>query len=508
MTDPDQRRRFRGGRAGAPRSRRPTDTWPAAPATSTRCAANAAAFERWQLRPRVLVDVGERVDRDDRPRHRRSRCPSSWPDGLPARSRPGGRARDGAGGRGCGDGDDPLDASRASPRGGGRRGARRARSGSSSTGRATAGSRKALVAAAAEAGLRCDRAHGRLPVAGRARARRARRLRAAGRPAAAEHPPASLRRENFHAALREHRRRDAHLARPRVAALLRPLPARGQGDPDRRGRAAGRGARRRRSGRLEPRRPAARRRAGARSTSLPEVAEAVGERVEVLVDGGIRRGTDVLKALALGARSAMSGPSRALGPGRRGRGGRCAGAGAAPQRDRGRPEAARLHLACGGRAGPGPAGRIDRMIRPRGTRRDVDDGGRPHARVLRAGQGGRRAGDRLARHPREPVHAPSRPGDVRAPRRARGRLRPPRLRPLRPASRPHGGRRGGRLRSDRRRARLRALRRGGRLWRRAARARLRRVAGRPGDPGRRARHPRTVGLRPTSTSSTASPSST
>jgi isopentenyl diphosphate isomerase/L-lactate dehydrogenase-like FMN-dependent dehydrogenase len=40
---------------------------------------------------------------------------------------------------------------------------------------------------------------------------------------------------------------------------------------------------------------------------LPEVVEAVGERVEVLVDGGIRRGTDVLKALALGARAAMAG---------------------------------------------------------------------------------------------------------------------------------------------------------------------------------------------------------
>jgi isopentenyl diphosphate isomerase/L-lactate dehydrogenase-like FMN-dependent dehydrogenase len=40
---------------------------------------------------------------------------------------------------------------------------------------------------------------------------------------------------------------------------------------------------------------------------LPEVVEAVGQRVEVLLDGGVRRGTDVLKALALGARATLSG---------------------------------------------------------------------------------------------------------------------------------------------------------------------------------------------------------
>ncbi|OBK90368.1 pre-mycofactocin synthase MftD [Mycolicibacter sinensis] len=41
--------------------------------------------------------------------------------------------------------------------------------------------------------------------------------------------------------------------------------------------------------------------------ALPAVAEAVGDQVEVLLDGGIRRGSDVVKALALGARAVMIG---------------------------------------------------------------------------------------------------------------------------------------------------------------------------------------------------------
>jgi isopentenyl diphosphate isomerase/L-lactate dehydrogenase-like FMN-dependent dehydrogenase len=41
--------------------------------------------------------------------------------------------------------------------------------------------------------------------------------------------------------------------------------------------------------------------------ALPEVVEAVGDRAEVLLDGGIRRGTDVVKALALGAKAVLAG---------------------------------------------------------------------------------------------------------------------------------------------------------------------------------------------------------
>jgi L-lactate dehydrogenase (cytochrome) len=41
--------------------------------------------------------------------------------------------------------------------------------------------------------------------------------------------------------------------------------------------------------------------------ALPDVADAVGDRVEVLVDGGVRTGLDVVKLLALGARAVLIG---------------------------------------------------------------------------------------------------------------------------------------------------------------------------------------------------------
>ena len=48
---------------------------------------------------------------------------------------------------------------------------------------------------------------------------------------------------------------------------------------------------------------------------LPEVADALGDRVEIILDGGIRRGTDVIKALCLGADAVMVGRAYLFGLG-------------------------------------------------------------------------------------------------------------------------------------------------------------------------------------------------
>lgn len=47
--------------------------------------------------------------------------------------------------------------------------------------------------------------------------------------------------------------------------------------------------------------------------ALPEVVKAVGGQTEVLMDGGVRRGTDVIKALCLGARAVLCGRAYAYG---------------------------------------------------------------------------------------------------------------------------------------------------------------------------------------------------
>jgi pre-mycofactocin synthase len=40
---------------------------------------------------------------------------------------------------------------------------------------------------------------------------------------------------------------------------------------------------------------------------LPDIAAAVGDQIEIVLDGGVRRGSDVAKAVALGARAVMIG---------------------------------------------------------------------------------------------------------------------------------------------------------------------------------------------------------
>jgi len=46
---------------------------------------------------------------------------------------------------------------------------------------------------------------------------------------------------------------------------------------------------------------------------LPDIRRAVGQRLTVLIDSGFRRGTDVVKALALGAQAVMIGRATLYG---------------------------------------------------------------------------------------------------------------------------------------------------------------------------------------------------
>jgi L-lactate dehydrogenase (cytochrome) len=54
---------------------------------------------------------------------------------------------------------------------------------------------------------------------------------------------------------------------------------------------------------------------------VPAVADAVGDRIEIVCDGGVRRGSDVVKAVALGARACMAGRAYLYGLGAAGESG-------------------------------------------------------------------------------------------------------------------------------------------------------------------------------------------
>jgi L-lactate dehydrogenase (cytochrome) len=47
--------------------------------------------------------------------------------------------------------------------------------------------------------------------------------------------------------------------------------------------------------------------------ALPSIAKAVGGRMEVLMDGGVKRGTDIVKALCMGAHAVLIGKAYAYG---------------------------------------------------------------------------------------------------------------------------------------------------------------------------------------------------
>src|SRR5262249_2495187 len=55
--------------------------------------------------------------------------------------------------------------------------------------------------------------------------------------------------------------------------------------------------------------------------ALPAIVDAVGDQIEVVLDGGIRRGSDVVKAVALGAKAVMIGRAYLWGLGANGQAG-------------------------------------------------------------------------------------------------------------------------------------------------------------------------------------------
>ena len=59
--------------------------------------------------------------------------------------------------------------------------------------------------------------------------------------------------------------------------------------------------------------PAGEHGAAATIDMLPEIAEAVGDKITVLLDSGVRRGSDIVKAMALGAKCVLTGRATLYG---------------------------------------------------------------------------------------------------------------------------------------------------------------------------------------------------
>src|SRR6201995_2239390 len=100
--------------------------------------------------------------------------------------------------------------------------------------------------------------------------------------------------------------------------------------------------------------------------ALPEVVDAAGGELEVYMDGGIRRGVDIIRALALGARACLAGRALVYGLGGGGgpRGADPGGRAAPGDGPVGLPVGARARRDVAGAGGAPEEGRMEHVIDP------------------------------------------------------------------------------------------------------------------------------------------------
>jgi hypothetical protein len=150
--------------------------------------------------------------------------------------------------------------------------------------------------------------------------------------------------------------------------------------------------------------------------ALPAVADAVGDEVEVLLDGGVRRGGDVVKALCLGAKAVLIGRAALWGLAANGQ----AGVENVLDLLRSGIESTLMGL---GRASVRELERRDVLMPPGFTRALGTDGSTPRSgpvHLLARGEPHPAEPDRLPESPVEPHRVVVRPGVWR---RARGQRR-------------------------------------------------------------------------------------